>query len=363
MSDPPATFQTRLKSLMRGSYLPNMRRSVQTVVLYEADRCLKPQYSLLRPFQRKIALHDAAADLAQTLDWIPGGHKSEVMFRTATGKKPLSPDLAWRRMKLIDREIAKTIIPGVRPFMGPGVTHEQACDAYIQSQFNLISKSKVDNDGDDNGKQTPVPSTWEYSHIHVFLAYRMYYDGEAIATDLPPPIDPNPSRKVPKNKPKDYPSFSVASGALPSVDGGDGNVSDELQAYAGQLASSSPARGGNRGTGQIDDGTRRAMLKEVKDHLDVIKQLEGIMPAAEAEQRKRALYAAMPPPPGPYKRIRTAVATVPVPAAVSSPPKKKAATKAAKAAAEAAAAAAPVGAAAAAPAASYDDEDSFITDI
>ena len=364
MSDPPATFQTRLKSLMQGTYLPNMRRSVQTVVLYEADRCLKAQYKLLRPFQRKIALHDAAADLANTLDWIPGGHKSEVMFRTASGKKPLSPELAWRRMKLIDREIAKTIIPGVKPFMGPDVTHQQACDAYIQSQFILISKSsKVDNDGGDNAKETPVPSSWEYSHISVFLAYRMYYDGEAIATDLPPPIDPNPSRKVPRKKPKEYPPPPLVSGALPSVDGGDGNVSDELQAYAGQLDSVSPVRGRTRG---IDDTARRAMLKEVKDHLDVIKDLEGIMPAAEAEQRKRALYAAMPPPPGPYKRARTAIATAPVPAAVASPPKKKKAAKVAAAAA-AAAAAAPVGtastAAAAASAASYDDDDNFITDI
>ena len=366
MSDTPATstFQTRLKSLMHGTYLPNMRRSVQTIVLYEADRCLKAQYKLLRPFQRKIALHDAATDLARTLDWIPGGHKSEVMFRTATGKKPLSPDLAWRRMKLIDRDIAKTIIPGVRPFMGPGVTHQAACDAYIQSQFNLISKSKVDGDGGENAKESPVPSSWEYSHISVFLAYRMYYDGEAIATDLPPPIDPNPSRKVPKKKPNEYPP-PLVPGASPSIDGGDGNVSDELQAYAGQLDSSSPVRGGTRGADHIDDTTRRAMLKEVKDHLDVIKELEGIMPAAEAEQRKRALYAAMPPPPGPYKRARTAIATVPVPATVASPPKKKKKKKKAAAAA-AAAAAAPVGTAAtAAAAASYDDDDddNFITDI
>ena len=350
MSDPPATFQTRLKSLMRGTYLPNMRRSVQTVVLYEADRCLKAQYKQLRPFQRKIALHDAATDLASTLDWVPGGHKSEVMFRTASGKKPLSSELAWRRMKLIDREIAKTIIPGVKPFMGPGVTHQQACDAYIQSQFNIISKSKVDNDGGGNAKETPVPPSWEYSHISVFLAYRMYYDGEAIATDLPPPVDPNPSRKVPKNKPKDYPPPPPVPGALPSI--GDGNVSDELHAYAGQLASTAPvSMGGTSGAGQVDDATRRAMLKEVKDHLDVIQQLEGIMPAAEAEQRKRALYAAMPPPPGPFKRARTAIATAPVPAAVASPPKKKK-KKAASAAAAAAAAAAP-----------YDDDDSFTTDI
>mmetsp|Transcript_27342 Transcript_27342/g.78805 ORF Transcript_27342/g.78805 Transcript_27342/m.78805 type:complete len:346 (-) Transcript_27342:1982-3019(-) len=333
MSDAPATFQTRLKNIMHGTYFPSMRRSVQTVVLYEADRCLKSRYKLLRPFQRKIALYDCAADLVNTLDWIPGGHKMEVMFRTATGKTPLSPDLAWRRMKLIDRDIAKIIIPGVKPFMGPDKTHQESSDAYIQSQFNSISQPK------DEG--TPVPDLWEYAHISVFLAYRMYYDGEVIATNLPAPIDPNSSRVVPNKKPEAYPPPPLVPGAFPSysaASAGDGYVSDELQAFAGQLASSSPARGGKKWAGrQLDDETRRAMLKEVKDHLDVIKQLEGIMPPTEAQQRKRALYAAMPPPPGSYKKARKGNTTIAVPAAVASSPKKAAAKPAAAAAAAAAA--------------------------
>ena len=56
MSDAPATFQTRLKGIMNNTYNPSMRRSVQTIVLYEADRCLKSVYKQLRPSQRKIAL-------------------------------------------------------------------------------------------------------------------------------------------------------------------------------------------------------------------------------------------------------------------------------------------------------------------
>lgn len=39
------------------------------------------------------------------------------------------------------------------------------------------------------------------------------------------------------------------------------------------------------------------MLKEVKDHLDVLKEMEGIIPPAEMQARKRALWAAMPPAP------------------------------------------------------------------
>lgn len=293
MSDAPATFQTRLKNIMNGTYNPSMRRSVQTIVLYEADRCLKSVYKQLRPFQRKIALYDCAADLVNTLDWIPAGHAMEVMYRTASGKTPLSPDLAWRRMKIIDREIAKTIIPGVKPFICPELTHQQACDAYIESQYQSIAQPKDE-------AVRPVPELWEYSHISIFLAYRMYYDGEAIATDLPPPIDPNPKRKVPKEKPEAYPLPPLVPGVFPPLPAGDGYVSDELV------------------SGSPDDDTRRAMLKEVKDHMDVIKQLEGIMPPAEAQQRKRALYAAMPPPPGPYKKARRNNSTVPVPLAAAS---------------------------------------------
>jgi hypothetical protein len=60
------------------------------------------------------------------------------------------------------------------------------------------------------------------------------------------------------------------------------------------------------------------------------------MPAAEAQQRKRALYAAMPPTPGPYKKVRRDNSTVPVRLAATSR-KKKAAAKPAAAAAAAAA--------------------------
>lgn len=69
------TFQTRLSNIMGSEYNPSQRRSVQTAVLYEADRCLNSRYKSLRPFQRKIALYDCAVDLINSLTFIPPYHK------------------------------------------------------------------------------------------------------------------------------------------------------------------------------------------------------------------------------------------------------------------------------------------------
>ena len=254
---------------------------------------------------------------------------TEIMFRTASGKVPLSPELAWRRMKLIDRELAKQIIPGVKPFMGPGKSHAQACDAYIQSQYEAVS-------GQKGAKH---PDHWEFSHVHIFLAYRMFYDGEDIASDLPPAVDPNPARVVPNKKPLVYPPPlahmpSVPMGVSPDAPPADsGYGSDDLKAFASQISASTPRGmgGAKRKKGKLDEETRRAMLKEVKDHLDVLKEMEGIIPPAEMQARKRALWAAMPPAPEPFavaagggKRKKAAAA--------SSSPKKPAAKAAAAAA-------------------------------
>lgn len=186
------------------------------------------------------------------------------MFRTASGKVPLSPELTWRRMKLIDREISKAIIPGVKPFMGPGKSHSEACDAYIQSQFETLSGQKG----------TAHPEHWEYSHIHIFLAYRIFYDGENIASDLPTARDPNPARVVPNKKPDVYPPAPHLPGAslgMPGAPLGAGlpadsaYASDDLKPYASQIPGGAPRGGGKRKKGQLDEDTRRAMLKEVKD--------------------------------------------------------------------------------------------------
>jgi hypothetical protein len=129
------TFPEHLKRILNGFYTVNMRRSVQTCVLVEADRCLKMQYRRLKAFQRKVALHDTASDLVDTLSFIPPHQRLEIMYRTATSRVILSPELTWRRMKLIDREIKKNIIPKVMQLSEPGKTHDEICKLYLQKEY------------------------------------------------------------------------------------------------------------------------------------------------------------------------------------------------------------------------------------
>lgn len=72
-----------------------MRRSLQSIVLYEADRILGRRYQELRPFQRKFALLSTAVDLLGTLAFLDNDERKEIMFRTNSSQEPLEPDMAW----------------------------------------------------------------------------------------------------------------------------------------------------------------------------------------------------------------------------------------------------------------------------
>ena len=66
------TFEDKLKEAMgEKGYGYQMRRSIQTVILYEANRIIKPKLPPLRPFQRKLAFTDQAKTLIAELDCIP----------------------------------------------------------------------------------------------------------------------------------------------------------------------------------------------------------------------------------------------------------------------------------------------------
>lgn len=51
---------------------------------------------------------------------------------------------------------------------------------------------------------------------------------------------------------------------------------------------------------------RRAVLQEVRQHLDILKEYEGIVPEEELNKRKRDLFLALPdaPPPAARKQPR-----------------------------------------------------------
>mmetsp|Transcript_15955 Transcript_15955/g.22843 ORF Transcript_15955/g.22843 Transcript_15955/m.22843 type:complete len:156 (+) Transcript_15955:306-773(+) len=128
-------FSDRLAAAVGGRYDPAMRRSVQTVLMYEANRIVQEKYDTLRPFQRKSILFDTCTDLLNSLHFIPEYLRGEILFRTVTGKVPLSPELVWRRMKVIDKEISKSILSAITPFLKEGKSHDDVCEDFIQHQY------------------------------------------------------------------------------------------------------------------------------------------------------------------------------------------------------------------------------------
>ena len=135
-----------------------MRRSVQSVILYEARRFISNQLPSLRPFQRRIAFWDQAVALIKQSDLLPH-HREEIMWRTGTSKALMDPETAWKRMKIIEKELEKLINEKVKPCYREGMTHDELCKEFIQQVF--------ENQTGQAGKQ--CPENWERKSISVLL--------------------------------------------------------------------------------------------------------------------------------------------------------------------------------------------------
>lgn len=100
---------------------------------------LKSRYPNLRPFQKKFALHATTIDLLNSLDFLNDYHRQEIMFRTNASKEQLPPDLAWKRMKLITREVNQTILPKAKALIeqdnNSEKSHDEICDMLLQSMY------------------------------------------------------------------------------------------------------------------------------------------------------------------------------------------------------------------------------------
>jgi len=321
-----SSFADRMRMAMGpGGYDASMRRSVQTACLYEANRCLKDKLPGLRPFQRKIALLDMTQYLLNTADYLSDSVKEEVMYRTGTNKEPLNTEVAWKRMKLIHREVAQ-LINKMKPHLTAESTPEQACQAFIQAQYEAVTHNKK-----------PHPKHWEHTHSNIMLTYRMYYHGANLRTDLPAPKPPK-QIVVPANKP----DKKVVAGQSPLVSGtvgaptgsgtATGNSGSHYLAVGGTEGSgeitTAAAAGGtsgdindaeleaivNQGQGAIGSSKttastygktphdeRRLLLQEVREHLDLLKEFEGVIAPEELNKRKRELFLALPSAPPPAK--------------------------------------------------------------
>jgi len=203
------SFQVRVKNAVKGNYHPSMRRSLQSIALYEVDRCLTYRYPQLRPFQKKLALFTKAVELLGTLDFLNYYQRQEIMFRTKTSKEPLSPILAWKRMKIISREIHSTILPRAKELIGNDdnseKSHEEICALLLQSMYEESKYGISQKESNENYK--PHPPMWEFNHSNVFTVYRLYYRGVAIDPNIFPATPP----KVVEGSPEETHQFLPCS--------------------------------------------------------------------------------------------------------------------------------------------------------
>ena len=130
-----STWHDRLKNAIgdRG-YHSSMRRSLQTVILYEAKRAIEPRLRSLRPYQRKAAFMEQCSFLLESLDFVFANQKQEIMWRTMTSRVPLDGTVAWTRLKSINKEL-KTLSELAKPFIAHGRSHNEVVDLLVQSLF------------------------------------------------------------------------------------------------------------------------------------------------------------------------------------------------------------------------------------
>lgn len=135
-----ATFQDRFKQTIgeRG-YETSMRRSIQTVILYEAHRCIANRLPSMRPFQRKLAFFDQVQALVDATGFMPH-QRQEIMWRTGTSKEAMNAETAWKRLKLIEKEIEK-LQEKIKPLCEDGRGHDEIMNSFVQQQFVSANSS------------------------------------------------------------------------------------------------------------------------------------------------------------------------------------------------------------------------------
>jgi hypothetical protein len=274
-----SSFQERLQIAIGPRGYDNcMRRSLQSVILYEAKRCIEPRLRTLRPFQRKAAHMDQMVALLEGLTCLLPHQRVEIMWRTGSSKEPLDPEVSWKRAKCIDKDMT-VLAKSIKPMIAQGKSHAETVDMLVQHLYESLTGFV--------GK--PHPAHWEHAHNHVVMAFRMYYRYDQLDPTFPPPFSPREvvvpmERTLTMTKP--VKSLKPVPSAVASMD--DDNPSDSGVAALLDDANHNEIK-------SMED--RRKILQEVREHLELLKDFEGVVSDEELANRKRELFFALPSAP------------------------------------------------------------------
>lgn len=130
----------------------------------------------------------------------------------------------------------------------------------------------------------PVPLNWEHAHNHCLMSYRLYFRFDKFDPEFPVPLSPR-EVVVPTERPKSTKSDAKAAVAAAIAAAGHDHSGEPHIDVAELLGE----------TKLVDD--RRKVLQEVREHLDLLKEFEGVITDEELAKRKRDLFAALPPAP------------------------------------------------------------------
>lgn len=178
----------------------------------------------------------------------------------------------------------------VSPFM-PTFSLSLSRSRLLQEQTNPNHIGKI------------VPENWEHAHNHVVMALRVYYRGPEPDPTFPSPQPPK-ELHVPTEKPKDPEAASRPGSFFMVQNHQAGNGSSAAKATMGVVPphvrppTASLAQPMLVPRPVLDEAEeRRRLLKEVRDHLDILKEFEGTISKEELEERKRELYLSLPSAP------------------------------------------------------------------
>jgi hypothetical protein len=283
-------FHDRLLAALGGKYDPStMRRSYQTAIIFEAHRCLKDRLPSLRPFQRKLAIFDQATHLLNAADLMPH-QRDEIFWRTGTSKELLNPDTMWRRCRNVIKEVEK-LAQDMEDFAKEHDREDQSEHEELYSAF--LQKSYEDMSGKEG---VPFPARFEFTHNNTLVTYKMYYKkGRNLDPSFPPP-QPREILLPSVKPPGGWAAYAAGAraGGVSTTNGQqqltNAQSSQPHRPHAAVLAMT-PAR--------VQQHKRLEMLKEVREHLDLLQSFEGVVDEESLNKRKRELFEALPPAPPP----------------------------------------------------------------
>lgn len=308
-----STFNERLDSALGGSYEPFMRRSIQTVILFETHRCLKDKLPSLRPFQKKLAVYEHANHLLSATSLTPR-QQEEVMWRTGVSKEALNADLLWRRTRDVLQDVRK-LATQMEAFAKtrdpkPEKEDEEAADGpkkeHVELYRAFLQKAYVDMTGKT---EETFPPRFEFTHNNCLIVYKMYYNnGSQMDKTFPAPEKCNVM--VPNRKPKGgvmaYLAERSAGAATAPASPGRNGQGNAGQRNAGPLMANRIFQAAVRAAsppgspvtpGRLQQQKRLEQLREVREHMDLLKQFEGVVDEQALNKRKRELFESLPPAP------------------------------------------------------------------